>query len=207
MAKPKPELKAECMRLRVETRLSLREIAEQTGASKGSLSGWLKKHPLTEAEKQTRRTNRTPPRKKHRGEMSPMFQAYQDKTYTRQEKAKIAEAACLFRLLLQGFVVFGSVFDGDKADWVVEIPETGHIRKVQVKSAVRHQGGLPTVSLRCTVGHNKHRRYLAGDFDFIVGYDFYTDTAYVWSWADVEGLSSSVTVREEAAEQWDKMRA
>lgn len=27
-----------------------------------------------------------------------------------------------------------------------------------------------------------------GEFDFLVGYDYFEDTCYVWSWADVEHL-------------------
>ena len=47
MANEKTELAQEAIRLRVEERLSLREIAEMTSASKGSLSVWLKPYPLT----------------------------------------------------------------------------------------------------------------------------------------------------------------
>ena len=50
----KPELKAEAIRLRVEKRHSLREIETITGAARGSLSAWLKPHPLTEDEKKAR---------------------------------------------------------------------------------------------------------------------------------------------------------
>ena len=58
MAQPKKELSQEAIRLRVEGRLSLREIAEVTGAAKGSLSGWLKPYPLTEEERRLRQEDR-----------------------------------------------------------------------------------------------------------------------------------------------------
>ncbi|HEX8847443.1 MAG TPA: hypothetical protein VF791_22555 [Pyrinomonadaceae bacterium] len=50
----KPDLKAEAIRLRVEQRMSLREIAAITGAAKGSLSLWLQPYPLTDDEKRAR---------------------------------------------------------------------------------------------------------------------------------------------------------
>lgn len=43
-------LKDECLRLRREERLSLKEIKSRTGASQGSLSNWLKDDPLTDDE-------------------------------------------------------------------------------------------------------------------------------------------------------------
>ena len=46
----KPELKEECIRLRVEQRLSLNEISRATGAPKGTLSAWLRLHPLSPSE-------------------------------------------------------------------------------------------------------------------------------------------------------------
>ncbi len=54
MSGAKPDLKAKAIRLRIEDRLSLREIATITGAAKSSLSLWLKPHPLTEEEKKSR---------------------------------------------------------------------------------------------------------------------------------------------------------
>ena len=128
---------------------------------------------------------------------------------SRHQKAKIAEAAVLFRMTLCGFHVFGSPFDGDKADWMVEVPETGRILKVQVKwaSPNKKRASQPLVRLRCIEGHNKSRTYREGDFDFIIGYDLYTDTCYVWSWDEISKLKRSITVTPEAAEKWEKMRA
>ncbi len=54
MAAANKELAQEAIRLRVEQRLSLREIAAQTGAAKGSLSAWLKPYPLTAEERRLR---------------------------------------------------------------------------------------------------------------------------------------------------------
>lgn len=207
--KSNPELKAECIRLRVEERLSLREIHQRTGASKGSLSGWLKEYPLTREERAAKRkaNQRGGTPKKPRGEESPLHQMMNPQA-SRLQKAKIAEAAVLFRMTVCGFNVFGSPFDGDKADWLVEIPETGRIVKVQVKWAAprRKTSNCVEMRLRCVEGHNKSRTYRKGDFDFIVGYDLYTDTCYVWSWDEVSQYQQAITVSEEAAENWEKMR-
>ena len=47
--------------------------------------------------------------------------------------------------------------------------------------------------------------YKAGDFDFIVGYDLFTDTCYVWSWEEVAHFKATVTICPEAEERWDKL--
>ena len=47
-------LKTECVRLRVDERMSLPQIHQLTGAPKGSLFMWLKSYPLTAEEKTAR---------------------------------------------------------------------------------------------------------------------------------------------------------
>ena len=136
-------MKDECIRLRVEERLSLGEIRDRSGVSKSTLSGWLRDHPLTEEEKRTKNNldqNRYRAPKKTRGEKS-KFADFEPHLNNGQ-KAKVAEAAVLFRLCLNGFVPFGSMFDGDKADWLVQIPSTGKILKIQVKWASVVKRGL-----------------------------------------------------------------
>jgi hypothetical protein len=111
----------------------------------------------------------------------------------------------MLRLALIGLDIYGSVFDGSKADWLVRVP-SGKSAVIQVKW-VREQKshGLPTISLTCSEGHNKRRRYSTGEFDFIVGYDLHTDTAYVFSEADAEGHKATVTINMNNAERWDKL--
>ena len=53
--RPKSEQKEQADRLRVEERLSLDEIQSVVGASKASLSVWLRPYPLTEEERVRRR--------------------------------------------------------------------------------------------------------------------------------------------------------
>jgi len=204
--RPNPELKAKCIRLREENRMSLREIHEATGASKGSLSTWLKSHPLTEAEQAERQKciQRYRAPKKERGAESEAHRMTVGRQLSRNEKAKIAEAAVMFRATLQQFVVYGSPFDGDRADWIIEVG--GKLWKVQVKWA-QCRRGLPVVPLTHSPGGRGDRRYLPEDFDFIVGYDLYTDICHVWSYGETQKHKRTVTVRPEAAERWDKMRA
>jgi len=201
-------LQETCVRLRIDQRMSLREIQQSTGAPKGSLSTWLKAYPLTPAEKAQRiQEGSRKPRgtRKDRGEESWLHQlAVQG--LTPAEKGRVAETAVLLRMVLNKFRVFGAKFEGEKADWVVEVPETGRIWKVQVKSTSRTKVGLPVVLLTCSEGHSHRRRYRAGEFDFLVGYDLFTDTAYVWSWAELETQKCTVTIVPEAAEAWGKLR-
>lgn len=96
--------------------------------------------------------------------------------------------------------------DIDKIDWVVRVPETGSMWKVQVKLVKEHRHGLPVVSLRCRSASGM-RTYQEGEFDFIIGYDLRTDTCYVWTWDEVAHLKSCVTICPEAEERWDKFRA
>ena len=206
----KPELKAEAIRLRVEQRMSLREIAEATGAAKGSLSLWLQPYPLTEEEIRARSklANRYATPKKSHGEESKYYQAIVFQNLTNQQRGRIAEAAALFRLALHGFDVYKSVFDGDKVDCLVNVPEREKILKLQVRtvhSTSRH--GLPVVRLKCADGHNKRRRYREGEFDFIIGYYLFNDTAYVFSYDEVVSHKTHITIAEAYAERWDKLRS
>jgi hypothetical protein len=57
--------------------------------------------------------------------------------------------------------------------------------------------------LRCSNGRAS-RKYREGELDFVVGYDFFSDTAYVWSWAEVRGRTS-ISASHDAAERWDKI--
>jgi DNA-binding transcriptional ArsR family regulator len=196
------ELRELAVQLRRDQRLSFSEIAEATGAAKGSLSEWLKAYPLTEAERQLKAKKAV--RVKSRGDRSSLYVMVEGRALSRHQKGKIAEAATLLRLVLQGFTPFGSVFDGDKADWFVEAPG-GRAWRIQVKWVKREKHGLPRVPLKCREGHAGYRRYKEGEFDFIVGYDLFTDTCYVWSFDELKDHSTGVTICPEAAERWDKL--
>jgi len=202
--------KNECRRLRIQDRMSVAEIGRKAGVSKGTLSGWLRDIPLTteEIREKVVLAHRGKPtgKKKNRGEESKYQRMIAGKELTRQDKAKIAESAILFRLCLMRFIVYGSPFDGDKADWLIEsIDAPGKTYRIQVKWAKVLVDGLPLISLEC-MEKGKMRRYKKGEFDFIVGYCLFNDTAYVYSFDELVHLKSRVSVTEEGAEAWDKIK-
>ena len=209
MSAAKSQLKAEAIRLRVADRRSLREIESLTKAARSSLSLWLRPYPLTEEEKKerSRAAKRYVAPKKSHGEESKHHRAIAGRKLTSTQKGEIAEAAVLFRLWLHGYVVYKSPVDGSKVDFVVEVPETGRFFKLQVRWVSRFsKHGLPGVWLTCADGHNKRRRYREGEFDFIVGYYLFNDTAYVFSYDEVVRHKTHITIAEIYAERWDKLR-
>ena len=199
-------LKDECRRLKIDERLTYREIIDRTGVSKSTLSGWLSDISVSKkemSERQRRPGNQNS--KKMRLPDSKYYGMVDTRGLTRHKKGKIAEAAVLFRICLRGMNVYGSPFDGDRADWIVE-SSPGECHIVQVKwASMKRQRGLPTVNMRRSAGGRKQKAYQNEDFDFLVGYDLRSDTAYVFTSEEVIGHNSSVTMREDAAERWDKI--
>lgn len=199
--------KDEAIRLRIEERRPVSEIVKILGKPKSTVYQWLKDYPLSETELLTRKIDAAKKQvrgpRKLKGNPSKFYAAVEFSDLGRNRKAKVAEAAVLFRLVLHGFDVYGRVFDGQKADWVVEG------QKVQVRFARWCKYGTPIVSLRCGGGSRNHRgkrRFEDGEFDVLVGYDLYTDTAFVWRWDELTHLQTAVSASEEAAEAWHKLR-
>jgi hypothetical protein len=203
MRKGDPVRRVLAIKLRKEDRLSLKEIQEQTGASKGSLSDWLRPYPLTKAEKKAKMiANHAGGRvRKPQGEAS-KFWSVLNETLSKERKAQIAESAILFRLALHGFQTAKSMFEGSKTDWLVTVT-SGKVVRLQVKWVGTGKHGLPFVSLRRKHGSE---RYQPHEIDFLVGYDLYTDTAYVFSMKELSHLKATVAVRDDAAERWDKLK-
>jgi hypothetical protein len=209
------ELERECIKLRTDKNFSLREIHEATGAPKGTLSAWLKEHPLPEHVKREKHRNSLKTRnyegkRKSRGVISKFLAMIDINCLTREQKGNIAESAILFRLCLFGFSVLGPIFDGNKSDWVVLSKKSGKVYKIQVKYVKKaiNSHGLPMIPLTSSGNSRVKRhdkRYKEGDFDFIVGYDLYSDTAYVFSWVETIKLKTTVTITPESAERWDKI--
>lgn len=206
---PKADLKAECVRLRLEERLSLNEIAARTGAAKGTLSYWLQSHPLTEAERAAKMAaaDRYRAPKKDRGPRSRLAEMVDASQLDRASKGRIAEAAVRLRLAIHGFGVFTPSAADAREDLVVRSPATGALAILQVRWTKWNAkvGGLPLVSLMRQDSHSTYVRFTPQDFDFIVGFDFETDTAYVFSEPETASNARSITVRPEAAERWDKV--
>ncbi len=198
-----PEAQQRAVQLRVERRLSLTEIAAEVGASKGSVSSWVRDHPLTQEEVTTRHAGRrySAPMK-DRGQESKFHRAVDVGKLDRRQKMKIAESATLFRLSCFSFNSFRPAFDGDRVDWIVQTQKG--LLKLQVRWAKKIPSGLPVISLLC-IEEGKQRRYSREDFDFIAGYDFFSDTAYVYSFDETAHCQTSISISEDAAERWDKL--
>lgn len=210
------KLKEKLIQLRTADRLSFGEINKITGVNKSTLSSILKLYPINGREISdklrtstiSRNRQRSSARKKSEELLESKFYIMAKGTeFSRHEKAKIAESAILFRLCLTKFIVYGSPFDGDKADWIIEDQDNyNKTYRIQVKWVKRAKWGQPMISLQC-VQEGKSRRYLKGEFDFIVGYDFKTDNAYIYSFEEVSHIRSAITVSKDAIEAWHKLRA
>jgi len=200
-------LKPKAVELRRDEHLSLNEIHRLLGVPKATLSGWLRDLPLPtdlKREKIVRGSLKAGgTRRKARETPSGFSQIVSVSPSERRRKMKIAEAAVLFRLAVFDFDVYRAEFDGDRVDWLVGTPKG--LKKLQVRWAAPLRG-LPEFKVTCADGAWGVRPLDASDFDFIVGYDFESDTAYVFTFDEVRGRRSKMTVREDAAERWDKLR-
>lgn len=190
------KVRDECLRLRQQEQLSIAEICLRTGVSKGSVSNMLVDHPLKRKKKHS-------PWNKGNRIYKPELSQWADKIELLDSngKAKVAEAAVLFRLCVYGVSVYGSPFDGDNADWIV-LRSDGVALKIQVKLCQDLGRGRPVVELRSS---SKKARYRPEDFDFIVGYDQSEDACYVSAGKEVKRNKAMVTVPDESREAWDKI--
>lgn len=206
------DLKEEIIRLRTQENLSLREIHKLTRVSKGTLSSLLKPYPLPEAIRQHKQAvaysklierNASSLRKYKPPTESKFYQVVQDKQLSSSQKGAISEAAILFRLVLHGFRVYGSPFDGGSTDWLVE----NHARKLlrlQVKTVHFGSNNAPRINNRCSDGRKRFRLYKEVEYDFLIGYSLKTDIAYVFSVEDLQGRQD-ITCLDKDAERWDKL--
>ncbi len=197
-----PELKAEALRLRRDHRMSLDEIARETGISKGTLSTLLRDEPLTDEERQARRTRSgiqaSLLRDRYTPEASKYWLLVAGEELTREQKGQIAETAVLFRLALLRYEVWHANFEGNRIDWLVSRPGGNRHVGIQVRWAARGQYGRPAFSAR----KRSHHEHLAEtDCDFIAAYDLETDTVYVLPIAEVAGVALK-TCDEQYAEAW-----
>ena len=191
------DVKRECVRLRVEEGMSLSAISVQTGVSKGTLSVLLRLHPQPKLRKRRAWNKGT---RKYNPEESKWHRLAREATLGSNGFSKLAEAAVLFRMCACGISVWGSPFDGEKADWLAQVGDK--IFKVQVKLTSKGRHGYPSVNVRSS---SAMKPYSDGEVDFLVGYDAYTDTAYVYSWEEIRGRKACVSISEENKERWDKI--
>ncbi len=197
--------KEEAIRLRVEERLSVKDIVVRLGSSKSTVSGWVRDYPLTLEERAIRQSKNG----RLKGGWNKHVEGDPSKYYLMRHGSssantgRVSEAAVIFRLAVLGLPVLANLFDGGKADLVVQVP-SGDLVKIQVKSAKRQSHGRPLFNLICTSGMGKRNRYVDGDFDFLVGYDIFSDKAYVFSWNKVEKLTA-VAASEDSEEKWGEL--
>ena len=201
------DLRSECVRLRVDERLSYTEIHKRTGVPKGTLSGWLQDHPIDPSTVVFNRASRPRTLREERFPSQSPFVAFMKPldALTRQEKGRIAEAAVLLRLSLLGLIPSKPVFDGERSDWLVELPDTHQIRRVQVKWMKTENYGQPGAMLRSTGSSGKCTQYTPDDFDVLVGYDIHTDTCHVWNWAAIGGNKARVSASADSREAWVRL--
>jgi len=145
MGNAKTDLREECVRLRVEERLSLREIHDRTKASKGSLSTWLRGYPLTEDEKQAKKSAAASASNRKRAERRKQAQpvgAPRPSThphpgtrsdYTSEQAGRVAEAAVLYRLALLKHEVYICAVGNGVFDAIVRLDASQELCRMQVK--------------------------------------------------------------------------
>lgn len=200
-------LKQEALRLRVDEKFSIKQIASKLHVSRSTISTWVRGHTLPIEERQLRQSENGRKmggqNRKEQGKESKFYHSLSSKTLSNPRKMRIAESAVLFRLALHGYNIHSPLFDGDRTDWIVENPITNYLSRIQVRWVRRGRHGLPLIQLRCYNGHSKRRRYTESECDIIVGYDLFTDTAYIFRFSDLKHLKSSVTITSESAERWD----
>lgn len=201
-------VREEARRLRQEERLSAREIHDRLGGdevvTRPTITRWVKDIPLTDEELQAKW--RSGQKRIYEPDRQQRFwDRERVDSYSTQQKGKIAEAAVTLRCAIYGCGVFVSPFDGDTTDRLVETPD-GRLVRLQVRWCGQSaQWGAPKISLVRVNGRGKKSRFEKGDFDFLVGYDFFSDNAYVFSWEEVRRHKSTISVTEGAKEAWHKI--
>lgn len=201
-----PSLRAKARRLRLEDRLSLANIGKILGLPRGTVGNWVRDIPLTEMEIKDRcaaagyaRKGATCSPYRRPNKPSKFYLMGDRDSMASWEVGKIAEAAVLFRITLLGWPVFGSIFDGDRVDWVVQ--HSSGLLTLQVKwgkSVTKASSDTPVFYLP------KSKNYQCGDFDFLVGYDLFSDCAFVWSWEEVSD-HTAISATPDAEEAWHKL--
>jgi hypothetical protein len=208
MGAPIPDdKKREAIRLRVEERLSLNEIARRTGISKASLSTLLSDHPLSQDELHERRARGFNNLNKDRVKYNPVtskFMAWiSGKHLGTDKKGQIAEAAVLLRLRMLDYEIITPA-ENSRWDYGVTRSNSKSFIRLQVKWARRDENGRPYVNLRNGEA-NRIRRVSHATCDFVIGYDLETDTAFVIPIESCDGKSGK-SCDEEYAEAWHLLK-
>lgn len=201
----KTDLQAAAVRLRIEERLPLREIVARLKVAKSSAWQWLLPYPLSKEELAADRKGIGGRQRKIRDRESLVWEAAKERHPTRRDVGNAAEAATLYRLTLLGLPVYRAVFEGAKADWLIELPNRRIIR-IGVRSARPSADGLPMVNLECRDYRVAGGRRLleATDIDLLLAFDVRADVAYVYRFQDLP-RQSNMRVNAEAREAWHRL--
>lgn len=186
----KESVKIEAVRLRKEEQKTLSEISDILKISKGTASLWLRDIKIRKLSKKRGRY-------KDRGNQSSLSKQFDANSLSRTQKGNVAESAVQLRLQLKGFSVFSSSFDGERTDWIAESSSSKILYKIQVKWLKEPKCGLPFINLT-----SQDKMYDKSEVDFFIGYDFYTDSCYVFPYEDVVGKKTK-TVESKYLESWD----
>ncbi len=199
--KSKESTRLEAIRLRVEERNSYDEIIKKLDIARGTLYYWLKDYPLTSEELRLRKNKNDEAKKtrKYTPNQSKYHLLSNNRILSNEDKGRIAEAAVLFRLTILGFNLYSSVYEKDKIDILIEKDNT--FKKIQIKWARILEKGMPTVSLRCSDTRKSLRKYKENECDYVVGYDLYSDTCYVWDFKLIKN-KTCIAVTKESEENW-----
>ena len=208
--KLQPEIIEHAITLRKEQKLGYKAIAQKLGVPTSTIRVHLSPYKLSPQDLKLRaKLPSSMPRSKKasldvNGFPRPHWMESIDfaKLSTSQRGA-IAEAAVLFRLAVNGFSVYGSPFDGDRIDWIVKAPN-GKLSTLQVCHVSRFRYGRPLIRLT-RASHGKSTRFRQSVVNFIIGYDFHNDAAYVFSATEVENNLTAITVTVAVLEAWSKL--
>lgn len=206
-------VKDEAVRLR-KLGWSLKRISNHLGAALSTVSQWLRDHPLPEKKRRENRLEALAAaverKKQVRAELkvagqSELYARFGSSRLTREQKGRAGEAAVLLRLALLGFDVYTANFEGSRVDFLVNRPGSSEVLKLQVKWVRRGKVGSPFITFERSNGRKRQARLGVAEMDVLVGYDFMTDTAYVFLYDELVGLSRTIIVSAEAEEAWDKL--
>lgn len=209
------DIKKEALNLRINHRKSIKAISRELSLAKSTVSLWMRQYPLTAEEKHTRyvqagistKNNLRSDNRKRLQEQIVIpvsTQLANERQYSSNQKGRIAETAVMFRLAILQISVYKAIFDGEKLDLVIELPNNV-LKKIQVKWIRIDKDGRGSVKLTCSNTRSSTRRYTSSEFDCLVGYDLSTDICYIYTQEETKDLTTCVSCSASAAEAWHKL--
>lgn len=111
------------------------------------------------------------------------------------QKGRLSEDVVVNRLFAVGCVPFVRASGIQRFDILVYTPKSDEVLRIQVKTVGR---GYIKIT-----GHEGE--YTRECFDYIVGYDIATDSAYVYSFEETRNHGTILTVDTSALEMWTKI--